>query len=92
MDAFVAAPSLGASGGGVAKKKKVVTVMDEETGEEFTKTIWVDDDGNEVAPGSASAALGEKTNAKAAAGDAPPAKKAPKAPTGGGIASFFGKK
>ena len=51
-----------------------------------------DDDGNEVAPGSASAALGEKTNAKAAAGDAPPAKKAPKAPTGGGIASFFGKK
>jgi hypothetical protein len=40
----------------------------------------------------ASAALGEKTNAKAAAGDAPPAKKAPKAPKGGGIASFFGKK
>jgi hypothetical protein len=28
--------------------KKVVTVMDEETGEEFTKTIWVDEDGNEV--------------------------------------------
>jgi len=26
----------------------VVTVMDEETGEESTKTIWVDEDGNEI--------------------------------------------
>ena len=50
---------------GKGRKKKIVTVMDEETGEETTKTVWVDDDGNEV--DDASPALGEKTNASASA-------------------------
>ena len=74
--------------------------MDEETGEEFTKTVWVDEDGNEVPEGAAAAtanadpdALGEKTN-KAAEKPKPKPKPAPgKKPVGGGgIASFFAKK
>ena len=102
MDKFVGARAN--PGVGVAKKKKVVTVMDEETGEEFTKTVWVDEDGNEVPEGGAAAttnadALGEKTNAKtAAAAENPKPKpkpapgKKPAAAAGGGIASFFAKK
>ena len=98
MDKFVSAGSN--PGGGGAKKKKVVTVMDEETGEEFTKTVWVDEDGNEVPEGAAAAtanadpdALGEKTN-KAAEKLKPKPKPAPgkKPAGGGGIASFFAKK
>jgi DNA polymerase delta subunit 3 len=83
-----------------ARVKKVVTVMDEETGEELTKTIWVDrDTGEEVeeTPMSASAgvsALEEKTNAKKSSAPRSPAKaKASSAAAkSGGIASFFGKK
>ena len=81
--------------------------MDEETGEEFTKTVWVDEDGNEVPEGGAAAttnadALGEKTNAgttpatKAPAAEKPKPKPKPatgkKPAAGGGIASFFAKK
>jgi len=83
-----------------ARVKKVVTVMDEETGEELTKTIWVDrDTGEEVeeTPSSAAAglsALEEKTNAKKSSAPRSPAKaKASSAAAkSGGIASFFGKK
>ena len=83
-----------------ARVKKVVTVMDEETGEELTKTIWVDrDTGEEVeeTPMSAAAglsALEEKTNAKKSSAPRSPAKaKASSAAAkSGGIASFFGKK
>ena len=74
--------------------------MDEETGEELTKTIWVDrDTGEEVeeTPMSAAAglsALEEKTNAKKSSAPRSPAKaKASSAAAkSGGIASFFGKK
>jgi hypothetical protein len=74
--------------------------MDEETGEEFTKTIWVDEAGNEVPEGGGGAAvpaqaLNDKSNKKAS-----PKKKA-KSPTKpkpaakpaakGGIAGFFKK-
>lgn len=105
MDKFVGARAN--PGVGVAKKKKVVTVMDEETGEEFTKTVWVDEDGNEVPEGGAAAttnadALGEKTNAETTTANKAPAAEKPKPKpkpatgkkpaAGGGIASFFAKK
>ena len=88
----------------VKMSKKVITVMDEETGEEFTKTVWVDEDGNEVkdepvatpAPIGKQSALGEKTNATEndKKNLAPAKKKETPAPkkAQGGIASFFGKK
>ena len=86
-----------------ARVKKVITVMDDETGEEFTKTVWVDrDTGEPIAEGEAEArdapapALEEKTNAKKPAGPAKPAgtkRGGGGAPAkSGGIASFFGKK
>ena len=83
-----------------ARVKKVVTVMDEETGEELTKAIWVDrDTGEEVEETPLSAAAGlsaleEKTNAKKSSAPRSPAKaKASSAAAkSGGIASFFGKK
>ena len=88
-----------------ARVKKVITVMDDETGEEFTKTIWVDGDtGEEIKEEDASvetaamSALEEKTNAKKSAAPRSPAKPAEKkkidapAKVSKGIASFFGKK
>ena len=51
MDKFVTAPTPASAAASGKKTKKVVTVMDEETGEEFTKTIWVDEAGNEVPEG-----------------------------------------
>ena len=76
MTGFFTSSSAGAGGGSKARKKKVVTVMDDETGEEFTKTVWVDEDGNEVGEntGGGAQALGEKTNAPS------PARKEAQAP------------
>ena len=37
----------------VKRQKKVITVMDEDTGEETTRTVWVDDAGTEVPPDAA---------------------------------------
>ena len=83
-----------------ARVKKVVTVMDEETGEELTKTVWVDrDTGEEVeetplSDAAGVSALEEKTNAKKSSAPRSPAKaKASSAAAkSGNIASFFGKK
>ena len=89
----------------VKRVKKVITVMDDETGEEFTKTVWVDGDtGEEIKEEdvemASNAALGEKTNAKKSAAPRSPAKPKPAekkkidapAKVSKGIASFFGKK
>jgi hypothetical protein len=79
--------------------------MDDETGEEFTKTVWVDGDtGEEIKEEdvemASNAALEEKTNAKKSAAPRSPAKPKPAekkkidapAKASKGIASFFGKK
>jgi hypothetical protein len=79
--------------------------MDDETGEELTKTVWVDGDtGEEIKEEdvemASNAALGEKTNAKKSAAPRSPAKPKPAekkkidapAKVSKGIASFFGKK
>ena len=101
MDKFVTAPTPASAAGSGKKTKKVVTVMDEETGEEFTKTIWVDEAGNEVPEGGVGAAapapaqtLVDKSNksspkkkAKSPVKPKPAAKPAAK----GGIAGFFKK-
>jgi DNA polymerase delta subunit 3 len=97
------APSVTAKRG--KRVKKVITVMDDETGEEFTKTVWVDGDtGEEIKEEdvemASNAALGEKTNAKKSAAPRSPAKPKPAekkkivapAKASKGIASFFGKK
>lgn len=97
------APSVTAKRG--KRVKKVITVMDDETGEEFTKTVWVDGDtGEEIKEEdvemASNAALGEKTNAKKSAAPRSPAKPKPAekkkvyapAKVSKGIASFFGKK
>ena len=97
------APSVTAKRG--KRVKKVITVMDDETGEEFTKTVWVDGDtGEEIKEEdvemASNAALEEKTNAKKSAAPRSPAKPKPAekkkidapAKVSKGIASFFGKK
>jgi DNA polymerase delta subunit 3 len=97
------APSVTAKRG--KRVKKVITVMDDETGEELTKTVWVDGDtGEEIKEEdvemASNAALGEKTNAKKSAAPRSPAKPKPAekkkidapAKVSKGIASFFGKK
>ena len=97
------APSVTAKRG--KRVKKVITVMDDETGEEFTKTVWVDGDtGEEIKEEdvemASNAALGEKTNAKKSAAPRSPAKPKPAekkkidapAKVSKGIASFFVKK
>jgi DNA polymerase delta subunit 3 len=97
------APSVTAKRG--KRVKKVITVMDDETGEEFTKTVWVDGDtGEEIKEEdvemASNAALEEKTNAKKSAAPRSPAKPKPAekkkidapAKASKGIASFFGKK
>ena len=87
----------------VSRVKKVITVMDDETGEEFTKTVWVDRDTGEEIPEeeareAPAPALEEKTNAKRSAAPRSPTepaggKRGVSAPAkSGGIASFFGKK
>ena len=87
----------------MSRVKKVITVMDDETGEEFTKTVWVDRDTGEEIPEeeareAPAPALEEKTNAKRSAAPRSPTepaggKRGVSAPAkSGGIASFFGKK
>jgi len=78
-----------------------VTVMDEETGEEFTKTIWVDEAGNEVpevgvgaaapAPAQTLVDKSNKSSPKKKAKSPVKPKPAAKPAAKGGIAGFFKK-